>query len=246
MKALKLCVLSAVFALASATAEAYPILQLDILGGHYDPATETIISNGDSFTLVALLTPNGAPGAAASLLADTYFVSAAVSPQQGPFQNNLGSFTWNGYNYDVDDDMTFGVPPLELMFLHDSGDLSKHSIFPTLFREFSFNFSPANRAVSYNTATNPGGLTPTSATTGVSYYALFNVNTALMGNNELHFDLFSDKVHGLLNLDRDVDRFAPFSHDAESSSQKVPEPGAMMLMSMGLLIAGRALRRKKA
>ena len=30
---------------------------------------------------------------------------------------------------------------------------------------------------------NPGGLTPTSATTGISYFATFNVTTALAGSN---------------------------------------------------------------
>lgn len=246
MRAFKLCVLSAVFAFATATAEAYPILQLDILGGHYDPVTETVVSDGDTFTLVALLTPNGAPGAAATLLADTYYVSAAVSPQQNIFANNLGTFSWNGDNYDVTDDMTYGTPPLELLSpLHDGGDLGNHSVFPTFFREFSFTFSAANRTVSYNVADNPGGLTQTSATTGISYYAVFNVNTALTGNNVLHFDLYNDQFRSF-GLDRDVDNFAPFSHDAESSSEKVPEPGSMLLMSMGLLIAGKALRRKKA
>lgn len=54
MQALKVVALSAILTLAAASAEAYPILQLDILEGHYDTATETILSDGPDFGLVAL------------------------------------------------------------------------------------------------------------------------------------------------------------------------------------------------
>lgn len=54
MQALKVVALSAILTLAAASAEAYPILQLDILGGHYDTATETILSDGLGLRLVAL------------------------------------------------------------------------------------------------------------------------------------------------------------------------------------------------
>ena len=43
--------------LVGARAEAIPVLQLDIIGGSYDWETQTIISNSNRFTLVALLTP---------------------------------------------------------------------------------------------------------------------------------------------------------------------------------------------
>jgi hypothetical protein len=225
--------------LAAATAEAYPILQLDIIGGHYDAATETIVSGGPDFVLVALLSH-----ADADLLADTYYISAAVSPNPGPAGGDLGNFSWNGTNYDVTDDMTYGTPPLEASgATHDGGDLPGHGIFPTFFREFSFQFSTANRTEEYNTEDNPSGLTPTSATTNVAYYALFNITTGLTGDNVLHFDLYNSAVRR--NGDEDVDRHAPFSHDAESSNQKVAEPGSMLLMSMGLLFAARSMRRLK-
>jgi hypothetical protein len=44
--------------MASARAEAVPVLQLDIIGGHYDAAMQTITSDGPSFTLVGLITPS--------------------------------------------------------------------------------------------------------------------------------------------------------------------------------------------
>jgi hypothetical protein len=242
-------VLSAVVVLASVAAEAYPILQLDIIGGHYDAATQTIVSSGPDFTLVAILTPqNNQP--VSPYLNDTYYISAAVSPQQGPNDTSLGSFTWNGSNYLVTEDMTYGTPPLEGgIATTDPGDLASHSVFPTFFSEFNFQFSPDNRTVSYNTADNPGGLTPTTATTNISYFATFNITTALIGTNVLHFDLYNSLVQTCsrnrsCTYDEDVELFAPFSHDAESS-HRVAEPQSMLLMSVGLLLAAGMLRRVK-
>jgi hypothetical protein len=232
---------------AAIRAEAYPVLQLDIIGGYYNAETQTIVSDGPDFTLVALLTPKS-DKPISTYLNDTYFISAAVTPQTGPDDTSLGSFTWNGSNYLVTEDMTYGTPPLEAGLAGaDPGDLAGHDIFPTFFAEFGFQFSPENRAVTYDTAENPGGLTPTSATSNVSYFATFNVTTSLVGSNEIHFDLYNlhlQKCRGQATCvyDEDIARFAPFSHDAESS--KVSEPQSLALMSMGLLMAGRMLRRR--
>jgi hypothetical protein len=251
VKALKAAVLSAVFILASVSAEAYPILQLDIIGGQYDAATQTIVSSDSVFTLVAVLTPT-ANEPLTPYLSDTYYISAAVSPEHGPDDASLGSFTWNDTNYRVTEDMTYGVPPLDDgNGAGDSGDLAPHSIFPTFFSEFSFQFSPENRTLQYNTADNPGGLTPTTATTNVSYFATFNITTSLVGSNVLHFDLYNSLVQscrrsGTCTYDADIELFAPFSHDAESSvTHHVAEPQSMLIMSVGLLVAARALRRDK-
>jgi hypothetical protein len=252
VKALTAAVFSAVLIVASAKAEAYPILQLDIIGGHYDAATQTIVSsNADFFTLVAVLTPK-ANMPVAPYLNDTYYISAAVSPEHGPTDSSLGEFSWNGTNYLVTEDMTYGVPPLESgSATGDPGDLAPHSIFPTFYSEFSFQFSPENRTVQYNTADDPGGLTPTTATTNVSYFATFNITTALVGSNVLHFDLYNSfirscKRNNSCTYDEDIEIFAPFSHDAESSTtHSVAEPQSMLAMAVGLLVAARALRREK-
>ena len=236
--------------LMAAKAEAYPILQLDIIGGHYDAATQTIVSTGPDLTLVAVLTPQNNEDIA-PYLNDTYYISAAVSPSHGPEDTNLGSFTWNGTNYDVTEDMTYGTPPLEIGEAdRDPGDLSYHSVFPTFFSEFAFQFSPDNRTVSYNSADNPGGLTPTSATTNVSYFATFNITTALIGTNVLHFDLYNSYLvacrrNQVCSPDEDVNLFAPYSHDAQSNVAQVPEPQSLLVMSMGLLFAGRMMLRQK-
>ena len=232
---------------SAAHADAYPILQLDIIGGHYDTTTQTIVSGGPDFTLVALLTPK--PGQTLSSLSDTYYISAAITPQAGPTNTSLGSFTWNGSNYAVTEDMIYGTPPLEIGLAGaDAGDLAGHSIFPTFFQEFGFQFSSSQRSVTYDTSVHPSGLTPTTATTNISYFATFNLTTSLSGNNELHFDLYNTYLQkcrgqGSCVYDEDIAYFAPFSHDAESS-HKVSEPQSMAIMSVGLLLAGRALRRR--
>ena len=248
MKLFKISILSAMLVMFGAVhAEAFPILMVDIIGGSYDAETQTIVSDGPDFTLVALLTPRaGQP--LSTYLNDTYYLSAAVTPQAGPGDASLGSFTWNGSNYLVTEDMTYGTPPLEAGFAGaDEGDLDGHATFPTFFTEFGFQFSEANRAVTYDSAANSGGLTPTSATSNISYFATFNVTTSLVGNNEIHFDLYNTylqrcRFQPTCDYDQDIAYFAPSTHDGES--HKVSEPQSMAAMSVGLLLAGRMLRRR--
>jgi hypothetical protein len=224
-------------------AEAVPVLQLDIVGGYYDSATETILSNGPNFTLVALLTPKAAGDQLGS-----YFVSVALTPQTPQPGGNFGSFSFDGASYAATSGMYYGVPPVEASGLeHDGGDLGQHSIYPTYFREFEFSFDSAltQSAQTYNTAEDPGG---PSAGSG-SLYRTFNITSALPTGYALHFDLydtfFKTNCTGpartrTCTTDEDIDHFAPFSHDAESAPP-VPEPATMSLLGMGL--GAGALRR---
>jgi hypothetical protein len=235
-------------------AAAAPLLQLDIAGGHYDATTQTIVADGPVFTLSAILTPtqNASQTEINALLGDTYYISAAVSPQYGPAGGSLGSFTFDGATTGVTQDMVYGTPPIDTLGLDsDPGDLPSHSVYPTYYQEFGFQFSPLNKAVEYNTADNPGGLTPSA--TGTSYYASFAIDTSLLDPNYvIHFDLYDTLVHNCGNghqtlpgcQDIDVNHFAPFSHDAQSSPP-VPEPASMILLGTGIG-AGmlRRLRRK--
>ena len=240
---------------AASRLEAYPVLQLDIIGGTYDRETETIVSDGASFTLVALLTPKPNTDLAA-LLTETYYISAAVSPQVGPIGYSIGSFTWNGSTHQVTEDMTYGTPPLE--GLHDAttdpGDLSSHGVYPTYFAELPLNFSAANRAVAYNTqdralAGTPINLAAPTANDQIAYYQLITVTTSLADGYQLHFDLYDTYLlekcrRGTCSSDVDVDHFAPFSHDAQSGTESVPEPGALLLLSLGLALGAGVWARR--
>lgn len=220
-------------------AYAVPTLQLDIAGGGYDHGTETIVTSSDTFTLYALIKPDSK-----NTLCDTYYISVALTPQVSS-SDSLGSFVFNGTTVNATSDMYYGVPPLEANLSFDSGDLPTHSIFPTYFREFEFKFDSANRIASYNSqdrAISGGAINTAYASNGGMYFASFNLDVSSLGSGyELHFDLYNSSVK---RGDVDVTKFAPFSHDAETTS--VPEPGTLLLMGLGLtgLYFSRRLKRK--
>jgi hypothetical protein len=243
----------------AAPASAVPMLQLDIAGGTYDPVTETIMADGSPFTLYAVLTPqpNTSAKDLAKLLSATYYVAVALVPQTST-QADLGSYSFNGTSYQVTGDMTYGVPPFELVPAlqgQDPGDLPTHGVYPTFFNEMPFTFSSSQKAQTYDTSTNPGGLVPSAS--GGSYYVAFTIDTLpLSPDTALHFDLYDTDVRQCgtkMNKganaacpDVDVNDFAPFSHDAQSipPPPPLPEPTTVALFGTGL--AAVVFRKKFA
>ena len=230
-------------ALLAVPAWAVPALQLGIQGGTYDSSTQTIFASGNSFSVVAYGLAGTAP------IGDKYFLSVALlgAQQAG---GSFGSFTVNGNTFNATADMTWGTPPLDDALREwDPGDLAKHSIFPTYFKEFGFYFSGSQQSGVFNTQDHPSW-GPQSGT-GL-YYQQFDINiSGLAPGQGLHFDLYSEKFNkknGLLNGDTDVNRFAPFSHDAEAHVTAVPEPEtyAMLLAGLGLLGFTARHRKQKA
>ncbi len=255
--------------LMSGSSSAIPDLQLDILNGTYDHHSETVIATSDPFTLYAYLLDSSTTG--------TYYISAAVTPKVGPNGANLGSFTFDSVPINVTAGMVYGNPPLETYEtqLKDPGDLASHGIFPTYFIQFAFQFNPNNKADAYNTEDHPGQ-GPTPDPNGKMYYESFSVDTSNLADNYfIHFDLYSTKnitetkkicgeetrrcsgegkykhcIDIVLGYDVDIDKFAPFSHDAQSGEgcdhHKVPEPGMLSLLGCGLVgLAFFARRRAK-
>ena len=190
------------------------------------------------------------------MLGDTYFVSAALLPaveESGDF----GSFTFGlveGDPVTLTADMVFGVPPGEPLQAFDAKDLSKHGVFETLFSEFSFMFNEDQEAATYNSQDTPGGDLDLLGTG--TFFRRFTVNTSLLASGfNLHFDLYSTEMVGdieLLSLSEtsedlfDRDRFAPFSHDAETHRNGMPEPMTLLLLGAGLTGIAVMRRRQKS
>lgn len=249
---------TALVAIAAATsiasaASAAPVLQLDIAGGTYDEATETIVTSDSAFTVYAYANPQG-NFRFTQILTQTFYLSIALTPETGPAPSAIGSFEVNGVTYDATADMTYGVPPIEAngTAAHDGGDLGQHGIFETYFVEIPFQMSVMRRSGEYDTADHPG-LGPIDGRT--MYYTAFEIDRAgLPAGYELHFDLYT--VEGTSGsygsdprrsrtIDWDIARFAPFSHDAGTvprTGPPVPEPSAALIFAAGLLAASRARR----
>ena len=230
-------------------ANAYPALQLDILGGVYDTNTESVSTDKESFTLIALATPTGNT-TATDILADTYYLSIGIN--SGPAQNSsydAGSFIVNGNTVEATDaGMQYRTPPIDAAHNHNLPD---HGIYPTYFHEVSFNFDPNDTTTSYNSQDDTGGILFNENGVG-SFFVKFEISTGGLIGETLHFDLYNTALRN--NGDVAVDNFAPFSHDAQTTfrttrddpNSDIPEPGSrvIFLFSLAILIYLRRYRVK--
>lgn len=222
--------------LFATAARAVPTLQLDIIGGSYDAATQTVFSNGPTFSLVAYGTPGSQT--AAQILGQMFYISAAFVPRMDrDLSFNAGSFEIDGAAIAATDaNLSYGIPPGG-----DGKDLGAHGIYETYYHEVSFSFDAADTVTAYNTQDNAGGAMFDELGTDM-FFKSWDFNVAGLGGYQLHFDLY--------NGNRSL--FAPFSHDAESAfyninpnSDPVPEPSTIVVFGIGVL-GIRAIRRRRA
>lgn len=238
--------------LAATPAYSVPTLQVDIAGGTYDPVTETIVTANETFTVRAWLSPKQQN--ATELLSSSYVISMAIAPMVGSgFNPDNSSFVFDGQTINVTEDMEYGVPPLEDYVLHDPGDLPKHGVFETYFAEWEFHFDESAEYKKVNVQDDPGAALMTG--TG-SYVVQFTVDVSGLSGSVngkqigVHFDLYNKTIDP---VDVDVDKFAPFSHDAEYRppsivfSDEIPEPASFAVWGvLGAVAAAFRVRRRRA
>lgn len=228
--------------LGSFSVFALPTLQLDIGGGTY--VNGSTVANAGAFDVYALLSPDSD-----STLSGLYRISAALYPRTASSSPppSVGTFSFNGTTYDVAGDMAWGTPPVALLGTEIGSDLASHGIYDTYFMEFEVVFNDGQQCLSYNVQDNPGD--PVIASDSGFYYQSFAVDVSGMGDGYgIHFDLYQvasgvsggngARIRGEPTLTTDVVEFAPFSHDAESSTS-VPD-GASTVTLLGLALTGIA------
>jgi hypothetical protein len=206
------------------------LLQLDILGGTYDTVNEDVFTGNQSFTLRAYYDYSH-PQADITKA----FISVALTPQTST-PSNIGSFSFNGETVEVTKDMKWAAPPV------DTGDLPSHGIYDTYFKEFEFTFAGAGIRNTVNVQDAAGtpdtiGFSPSTGKNGDKglKYVNFDITVNLPTNFGLHFDLYT------INSKSEIDKFAPFSHDAQYGFlptaivlNSMPEPSAAAVW-LGLL-----------
>lgn len=224
--------------LSASSAHAIPVLQLYIEGAIFDDATQTWIAPaGNTLRLWAI----GNVGAKGTI--EDVKLSVAYAHGLTPTISLTGSST-GGYNGFVDPSTAANpgyiqtVTDGSLPLLGDGTSLPQHGIFNSNPDWQEFDLGDFTLTDSYIADFN--GLTdapvPHASKMGQINVYEFSISGVDMGT-EFHFDLYDHYY----NNQGAVYKFAPFSHDGETTV--VPEPGTLALMGVGA--AGVAARLRK-
>lgn len=224
--------------LSASAAQAFPELQLYIEGATYVNNTWVVESAGS--LRLWTIADVGAKGSI-----DNVKLSIAYASGLNPTFAMTGSSTL-GYNGFVDPStpsnpvfgqtVTDGSAPL----LGDGSSLPSHGIFGagTDWAEFDLgDFTLTDSHIAdFTNATNP--LAPQNNKTGQINVYDFNVSGVAPGTT-FHFDLYGNYY----NNQGAQYTFAPFSHDAETTT--TPEPGTIAMVGLGAAGLAARLRSRR-
>ena len=231
-------VLTTLFAIAAfaSSAHALPALQLGPGVGtwNYDTGTQTWVTNTNPFSVNAYANATTGDGQYAWQPAGegtqtAYLVISAV-PMVTTDVFDV-SVTGDGGALTLVES-GYGAPPVS-----DPNSLAPHSIFDTWFEVYEFQFNGPVVQIG-NTQPPLGGAT----SDGYSEEISIAINSLDPSSTGVHIDLFTMEGDGILANNTNVERFAPFSHDAQ---HVIPEPGSLLLLSLGFAGAGVIRRRRK-
>ncbi|MGK0240549.1 MAG: hypothetical protein ACI92G_004037 [Candidatus Pelagisphaera sp.] len=218
--------------LPQSQAEAVPFLQLDIVGGSYDRVTESIFSTASDATIVALATP-GKKDTDADVLSSTTFLSIAAVKENGDavsLDDLAGTLIEIEGLAITAENFWVGTPPFE----SEGKTLGSHGIYDTAFTEVDFQFAAGNTTSTYNSEYAAGASSLYDGGSG-SFFKIFDVSISqLAAGINLHFDLYTMK--DVKGGGSEMDKFAPYSHDAELRLVLVPEPESIIIFISTLLI----------
>ena len=229
------------------SARATPVLQLDIAQGTYDTAEQSTIASTNAFTLYALGLNSGENRVWTS---DTYYITAVLERRDGAAianagNLNFGSFMFAGQTVNATAQMAYGYSPLDGI---GDGSQDSHGSFPSYFEEFGFKFKSSKKTTTYDVQSAAYPVAHNTISTnrsGGMYYVPFAVDVSNLDSAySLHFDLYSESVR---NGCIDMDKFAPFSHDASAHRRVpivyVPEVGATFPLVLLAFLSFKFVRR---
>lgn len=217
----------------SSNVYAVPDLQLYLPDGKYSYAMEdTWVIEGDiPFTLTALAADKDSEGTKEGDAFEsnddfTAYLSIALgsglTEQSSP--PDFGTLTIDGVEIPAGD-WSWGTAPLPA----STDQLSPHSIFPTYYTIYEFDFGSYPAAGIWDTQDqyDPGAPYKKLGWRKDFIIDIAGIDSELV--DWVHFDLFTLKGDG------SIQAVAPYSHDAQAGTAPVPEPTTMLLLGSGII-----------
>lgn len=210
------CAVVFVLACLMATpAGAVPDLQVYIEGAVYDTSTDTWVTEDSSFDVQVI--------GANDVIIDVKLAAALVPHDTDPGSGSI-TFTPIGFTAGAQIPFTYGTP-----LLGNGSSLPPHGVYPAYYTVLPIgDFTP-----SYTVYDMPGS--------GSALGEIKTIHVDVTGFDKVHFDVYNHVISG--SHARYISN--PGSHDGEGGDGHTPEPATFALLSLGLVGALGAVRRRR-